>query len=35
VHVAFPHLDYQVEVYAPQAEAARELATGGALTPVP
>ncbi len=34
VHVAFPHLDYQVEVYAPRAKAARKLATGGSLTPV-
>jgi hypothetical protein len=35
VHVGFPHLDYQVEVYAPRPKAARTLATGGSLTPVP
>lgn len=35
VHVAFPHVDYQIEVYAPHAEAARALAVGGSLAPVP
>jgi hypothetical protein len=35
VHVAFPRVDYQIEVYSPRASAARTLATSGALTPVP
>ena len=35
VRVAFPHGDYQIEVYAPRAKAARALATGGSLRPVP
>jgi hypothetical protein len=34
VHVAFPHLDYQLEVYSPHAKAARKFATLGYLTPV-
>jgi hypothetical protein len=35
VYVAFPHLDYEIEVYAPRAKGARELATSGALRLVP
>ena len=34
-HVAFPHVNYQIEVYNPSAPAARRLATSAALTPVP
>jgi hypothetical protein len=34
VHIAFPHIDYQVEVYSPSAKKARRLATSAALTPV-
>jgi hypothetical protein len=35
VHVAFPHVDYQLEIYSPSAKKALRLATSGALTPVP
>ena len=35
VRVAFPDVDYQIEVYDPSAKKARKLATSGALTPVP
>jgi hypothetical protein len=35
VRVAFPHIDYQIEVYAPHApKKARKLATSGAITRV-
>ena len=34
-HVAFPHVNYQIEVYNPYAPAARRLATSAALQPVP
>ncbi len=33
--VAFPHVNYQIEVYAPSAEQARSVATSSLLTPVP
>ena len=35
VHVAFPHVDYQLEIYDPSPREARKLATSGALTTVP
>ncbi len=34
-HVAFPHVNYQIEVYNPYAPAARKLATSASLRPVP
>jgi hypothetical protein len=35
LRVAFPNVDYEVEVYDPSPKRAKELATSGALTPVP
>jgi hypothetical protein len=35
VRVAFPHVDSQIEVYAPSADEARAVATSARLTPVP
>jgi hypothetical protein len=35
VRVAFPDIDYQIEVYDPSAREARRWATSAALTPVP
>jgi hypothetical protein len=35
VRVAFPNIDYQVEVFDPSPKKAKALATSGALTPVP
>jgi hypothetical protein len=35
VHVAFPHVNFQIEVYNPYAPSARRLARSGALRPVP
>jgi hypothetical protein len=34
VHLAFPGVDYQVEVYDPSPERAREVATSGDIAPV-
>ena len=35
VRVAFPNVDYEVELYDPSPKKARKLARSGALTPVP
>jgi hypothetical protein len=35
IHIAYPHTNYQMEIYDPDAHAARTLATSGFLKPVP